>query len=61
MRFISGTSDAYSFDVIVANGANASVNQDTFASGNSITVQSGGSLNFYAGTGAEDPTAWILI
>ena len=52
MRFISGTSDAYSFDVIVANGANASVNQDTFASGNSITVQSGGSLNFYAGTGA---------
>ena len=46
MRIISGTSDAYSFDVIVANGANASVNHDTFASGNSITVQSGGSLNF---------------
>ena len=52
IRFISGTSDAYSFDVIVANGANASVNQDTFASGNSITVQSGGSLNFYPGTGS---------
>ena len=52
MRFVSGTSDAYSFDVIVANGANASVNQDTFASGNSITVQSGGSLNFYPGTGS---------
>ena len=52
MRFISGTSDAYSFDVIVANGANASVDQDTFASGNSITVQSGGSLNFYPGTGS---------
>ncbi|WP_440647101.1 autotransporter-associated beta strand repeat-containing protein [Candidatus Pelagibacter sp. HIMB1521] len=52
MRFVSGTSDAYSFDVIVANGANASVNHDTFASGNSITVQSGGSLNFYPGTGS---------
>ena len=52
MRFNSGTSDAYSFDVIVANGANASVNMDTFASGNSITVQSGGSLNFYPGTGS---------
>lgn len=52
MRFVSGTSDAYSFDVIVANGANASVNRDTFASGNSITVQSGGSLNFYPGTGS---------
>ncbi|WP_440613834.1 autotransporter-associated beta strand repeat-containing protein [Candidatus Pelagibacter sp. HIMB1748] len=52
MMFVSGTSDAYSFDVIVANGANASVNNDTFASGNSITVQSGGSLNFYPGTGS---------
>ncbi|WP_440652954.1 autotransporter-associated beta strand repeat-containing protein [Candidatus Pelagibacter sp. HIMB1542] len=50
MIFVSGTSDAYSFDVIVANGANASVNNDAFASGNSITVQSGGSLNFYPGT-----------
>ena len=50
MRFTSGTSSAYGFDVTVGNTGTASVNQDSFGSGNTITVQSGGSLNFYHGT-----------
>ena len=50
MRFTNGTSSAYGFDVTVGNTGTASVNQDSFGSGNTITVQSGGSLNFYHGT-----------
>ena len=52
VRFTGSKSNQYQFNVTVANGANASVNQNSFASGNSITVQSGGSLNFYHGTGS---------
>ena len=50
MRFRGATSSTYGFDVTVGNTGTASVNQDSFGSGNTITVQSGGSLNFYHGT-----------
>ena len=51
-RLTQGASDAYNFDVTVQNNANLVINDASFNTNNTITVESGGAVNLYGGTGS---------
>ena len=52
LRLPSGTADSYDFDITVKNAASLSINNKSINSNNTVTVESGGVVNLYAGTGA---------